>query len=162
MNRKHSVNDSKTFHDSIRFTQWMLVMLLLLSGGGDARALGFVSTAPVVVEVVEVPDPVDLDLLADFVDAAYAQHGQAAFSSAVNIHAEIASAALSLAEHHHRLTQRMGPGFEGHYVAHRQPSPKLEYVDFPYFNDRGYAPDAPLKEMVILQVSGEIGYMPVV
>jgi hypothetical protein len=104
--------------------------------------------------------PVDVDQLTEFVDAAYAQHGQAEFSKSVNIRAKIVSSVLSVADHHQRLSQRMGPGFEGFYLARRESNPGLEFVDLPYFHDEPYTMDSPLKEMVILQVTGEIDYVP--
>ena len=104
--------------------------------------------------------PVGVDPLTEFVDAAYAQHGRAGFSKSVTLRAKIVSSLLSVADHHHQLTQRMGPGFEGFFLAHREPHPRLEFVELPYFHEEAYTPDSPLKEMVILQVSGEIGYSP--
>ena len=105
-------------------------------------------------------DFVDLDLLADFVDAAYAQHGQAPFLSGVHLQTEIVSSVLPVADYHHRVSQRMGPGFEGFFLAQREPSPELEFVEFPYFHDLPYTPDSPLEEMVILRVNGEMGFTP--
>ena len=104
--------------------------------------------------------PVDVDDLAEFVGSAYAQHGKAAFSKSVNIRAKIVSSVLPVADHHHRLSQRMGPGFKGFYLARRDPHPGLEFVDLPYFHDEPYSMDSPLKEMVILRVTGEIDYVP--
>ena len=104
--------------------------------------------------------PVDVDDLAEFVDSAYVQHGKAAFSKSVNIRAKIVSSVLPVADHHHRLSQRMGPGFKGFYLARRDPHPGLEFVDLPYFHDEPYSMDSPLKEMVILRVTGEIDYVP--
>jgi len=143
---------------SIHLVQWLLILLLLIPSIGEARSFATASMSPGTMEAS--PAPVDLDLLSDFVDDAYVQHGQAVFSTSVNIQARIASSVLSVADHHHRLTERLGPGFEGYYLARRDPNPRLEFVDFPYFYDREYTPDSPLEEMVILQVSGEIGYTP--
>ena len=151
-------NGPRHVRSSAHLVQWALALLLLIPGIGEARSFGSGSLSPQTIE--SSPPPVDLDLLSDFVDDVYARHGQAAFSTSVNIQARIASSVLSVADHHHRLTDRLGPGFEGHYLARRQPNPGLEFIDSPYFYDQEYTPDSPLKEMVVLEVSGEIGYTP--
>ena len=158
MTRTNDLDSPLRPHCSIHLAQWTLAFLLLVPGGGEARPFRAAPMSPRVV--VSSPAPVDLDLLGDFVDATYARHGDATFSTSVNIHAQIGSSVLSVADHHHRFSQRMGPGFEGYFLAHREPSPQLEYIDFPYFSDQEYRPESPIKEMVILQVSGEIEYTP--
>jgi len=75
--------------------------------------------------------PVDEDQLTDFVAAAYDQHGRAEFSTSVTLRAKIVSSLLPVADHHHRLTERMGPGFEGFFLALRNPHPRLEFVEVP-------------------------------
>ncbi|MDG2334459.1 MAG: hypothetical protein P8Q97_09580 [Myxococcota bacterium] len=143
----------------------LFVLLFWLPLSVEANGMGgrgFYSD-PVGQEEAQSVDPVyvDLDQLSAFVEDAYAGHGQSDFAEQVLLNARIASSVLSVSEHHHRVVDRLLPGFDGYFLAISQPDPRLEYIDAPFFGgDTEYTPDAPLKEMVILEVSGEIGFEP--
>ena len=99
--------------------------------------------------------------LSEFVEDAYGRHGNSEFGSRVQLEARVVSSVLAVSDHHHRVIERIQPKFEGYFMALSEPSPHLEYVDAPFFSeDQEYSPEAPLKEMVILEVSGEIGFTP--
>jgi hypothetical protein len=107
------------------------------------------------------PSSGDLNRLPEFVKDAYARHGASDFSKRIHLQARVVSSLLALSGHHHRLVERASPDFEGYFLAIREPKPRLKYIAAPFFNEtEEYSPDAPLKEMVILEVTGKIESAP--
>ena len=105
--------------------------------------------------------PVALDSLDLFVQDAYRGHSHADFSDRVELEARVVSSILPASNHHHRVLTRIQPDFPGYFVSVLHPTPRLEYVEAPFFEESvPYSPEAPLKDFVIIEVSGEIDFMP--
>ena len=103
-----------------------------------------------------IADSLDL-----FVHDAYLNHNNAEFAGRIGLHARVASSILSASDHHHRVLERIQPEFPGHFLSILEPTPHLEYFEAPFFEEsQPYSPDAPLKQFVIIEVSGEIDFQP--
>ena len=137
----------------------VLIFSSTLPGVATARGIDEVSVGSFASEVRQ-PSRSDAGGLDAFVDAAYAASSAAPFATGTELSGRVTSSMLPTVDHHFRISQRLRPEFDGFYIAN-EATASLDYLPWEYFHDTGYDPDAPLRALAIVEVSGLLNGRPI-